>query len=77
MLSIFALLSANDVLQTVLDFLQTEVFNVSGFSILWWYPCYVLSPLVLEGEKLQQIKDGLMSHTDDFADSECRSCPYT
>ena len=30
-----------------------QVFDVDGQS----YPCHILSPLVLEGEKLQKIKD--------------------
>ena len=50
-----------------------QVFDTDGQS----YPCHILSPLVLEGEKLQVIKDGLVSKTTDFSDTDCSTCPYT
>lgn len=49
-----------------------QVFDADGQS----YPCHILSPLVIEGNKLQEIRDGLISKTTDFADSECATCPY-
>jgi radical SAM protein with 4Fe4S-binding SPASM domain len=49
-----------------------QVFDTDGQS----YPCHILSPLVLEGEKLQKIKDGLISQTKDFSDIRCATCPY-
>lgn len=49
------------------------LYDVDGQS----YPCHLLSPLVLEGEKLQQVKDGLITKTQVFSDSECETCPYT
>lgn len=50
-----------------------QVFDTDGQS----YPCHILSPLVLGGEKLQQIKGGLISRTTDFSDINCSICPYT
>lgn len=50
-----------------------QVFDTDGQS----YPCHILSPLVLEGESLQIIKDGLVAKTNSFADPECESCPYS
>lgn len=49
-----------------------QVFDVDGLS----YPCHMLSPLVMEGDKLQIIKNGLISKTTDFSDENCRNCPY-
>lgn len=49
-----------------------QVFDVDGSS----YPCHILSPLVLSGEKLNVIKDGLLSQTSDFSDERCSKCPY-
>lgn len=50
-----------------------QVFDTDGQS----YPCHILSPLVLEGEKLQRIKEGVLSETTDFSDPNCATCPYT
>ena len=50
-----------------------QVFDTDGQS----YPCHILSPLVLEGEKLQRIKEGVLSETIDFSDPNCATCPYT
>lgn len=50
-----------------------QVFDTDGQS----YPCHILSPLILEGDKLQQIRDGLISQTKDFSDVNCATCPYT
>lgn len=49
-----------------------QVFDIDGKS----YPCHILSPLVLEGEKLKLIKDGLLAQTKDFSDENCYDCPY-
>ena len=49
-----------------------QVFDIDGHS----YPCHILSPLVLEGDKLQGIKDGLIAQTTDFSDNDCQICPY-
>lgn len=50
-----------------------QVFDTDGQS----YPCHILSPLVLKGEKLFEAKNGLISKTEDFADPDCSTCPYT
>lgn len=50
-----------------------QVFDVDGKS----YPCHILSPLVLEGEKLRQIQIGKLSNYDDYSDPDCDECPYT
>lgn len=49
-----------------------QVFDTDGKS----YPCHILSPLVLEGEKLQRIKEGVLLETTDFTDPNCATCPY-
>lgn len=49
-----------------------QVFDTDGLS----YPCHILSPLVLEGTKLEQIKGGVLSDTTDFSDKDCEGCPY-
>lgn len=49
-----------------------QVFDVDGSS----YPCHLLSPLVLAGEKLEMIKSGKLDQTTDFSDPRCRCCPY-
>lgn len=49
-----------------------QVFDTDGAS----YPCHILSPLVLEGPKLQSIKDGALSKPSDLRDPECNLCPY-
>lgn len=50
-----------------------QVFDTDGTS----YPCHILSPLVLKGSKLQRIKEGIVSRTESFADSRCKTCPFT
>ncbi len=50
-----------------------QVFDTDGQS----YPCHLLSPLVLEREKLLEVKNGLIPKTKDFADPDCSTCPYT
>lgn len=50
-----------------------QVFDVDGRT----YPCHMISPLVLGGEKLQSVKDGSFACIEDFSDSECLACPYT
>lgn len=49
-----------------------QVFDIDGKS----YPCHILSPLVLEGNKLQNIRNGLISKTTDFSSDNCLACPY-
>lgn len=49
-----------------------QVFDTDGLS----YPCHILSPLVLQGQKLEQIKEGLLANTTDFSDKDCERCPY-
>lgn len=49
-----------------------QVFDIDGES----YPCHMLSPLVLEGNKLQDVKNGLISNATDFSDENCLTCPY-
>lgn len=49
-----------------------QVYDVDGKS----YPCHILSPLVLEKNKLSQIKAGLVSQTTDFSDPRCNKCPF-
>lgn len=51
---------------------EFQVFDTDGLS----YPCHILSPLVLEGEKLERIKAGLVDNTTDFSDNDCERCPY-
>ena len=50
-----------------------QVFDTDGTS----YPCHILSPLVLDGKKLQSIKDGQLLNTSDLADPNCYLCPFT
>lgn len=50
-----------------------QVFDVDGLS----YPCHILSPLVLNGSKLQRIKEGCMTSIKTFADEKCSTCPFT
>ncbi len=50
-----------------------QVFDMDGES----YPCHILSPLVLSGEKLQKVKNGILSQTTDLPSIDCQSCPYT
>ena len=50
-----------------------QVFDVDGSS----YPCHMISPLVLEGKKLERIKDGYFAHIEDFSDTRCSTCLYT
>lgn len=49
-----------------------QVFDVDGSS----YPCHILSPLVLRGEKLDGIREGILAKTQDFSDDSCFGCPY-
>lgn len=49
-----------------------KVFDIDGNA----YPCHILSPLVLVGTKLQEIQNGVVSRTTDFADPTCSCCPY-
>ncbi len=50
-----------------------QVFDTDGKS----YPCHILSPLVLEGDKLAKVINGLVDKTDSFEDLDCVSCPFT
>lgn len=49
-----------------------QVFDIDGLS----YPCHILSPLVLAGDKLYAVKNGLVAETNDFSDAMCLGCPY-
>lgn len=49
-----------------------QVFDVDGR----FYPCHILSPLVLKGEKLNKIKSGLVERTTNYSDTRCTNCPY-
>ncbi len=49
-----------------------QVFDTDGTP----YPCHILSPLVLDGEKLKSIKNGLVSNIKDFSDENCSECPF-
>lgn len=49
-----------------------QVFDVNGCS----YPCHILSPLVLRGAKLDEIRQGILADTQDFSDADCSGCPY-
>lgn len=50
-----------------------QVFDTDGQS----YPCHILSPLVLEGDKLKTIKDNALTDIIDFSNSNCTACPYS
>ena len=50
-----------------------QVFDTDGLS----YPCHILSPLVLNGSKLQRIKEGVVSKIESFAGARCSTCPFT
>lgn len=50
-----------------------QLFDIDGTE----YPCHMLSPLVFGGEKLEAIKNGLVSSIKDFSDDNCSECPYT
>lgn len=50
-----------------------QVFDADGTL----YPCHILSPLVLRGNKLQKIREGLIFGITDFEDPKCKNCPYT
>lgn len=49
-----------------------QVFDTDGVS----YPCHILSPLVLNGSKLQRIKEGTLTGIENFADTRCSTCPF-
>lgn len=49
-----------------------QVFDTDGMS----YPCHILSPLVLNGSKLQRIKEGALTGIENFADARCSTCPF-
>lgn len=49
------------------------LFDVDGTP----YPCHILSPLVIDGDKLQRIKDGELENTADFSDKSCCNCPFS
>ena len=50
-----------------------KVFDTDGK----YYPCHILSPLVLEGEKLEAGKNGIVTETTDYLDDTCLTCPYS
>ena len=49
-----------------------QLFDTDGQS----YPCHMLSPLVLQGDKLRKIQEGIIAQITDFADPRCSQCPY-
>lgn len=49
-----------------------QVFDTDGKS----YPCHILSPLVLEGEKLKAVQNGVFECITGFSDDKCLNCPY-
>lgn len=49
------------------------IFDVDGTP----YPCHILSPLVLNGDKLQRIKDKELDKMTDFSDKRCYDCPFS
>lgn len=48
------------------------VYDVDGSS----YPCHMLSPLVLDGEKLDKIKSGACKKVTNWGDEHCTGCPF-
>lgn len=50
-----------------------KLFDVDGLS----YPCHILSPLVISGEKLDRIKKFELENTSDFSEQRCFKCPFT
>lgn len=50
-----------------------KVYDVDGKV----YPCHLLSPLVLDKEKLELINTSIIEQTDNFEDPRCSKCPYT
>lgn len=50
-----------------------QMFDVDGQC----YPCHLLSPLVIGGESLDNIKRGALSNTTDFSAPDCNSCPFS
>jgi len=50
-----------------------KVYDTDGTS----YPCHILSPLVLNGSKLENIRRGCINSMEDFSDPECVGCPYS
>lgn len=49
------------------------LFDVDGKS----YPCHLLSPLVIGGEKFARIKAGELNEANSFSDDRCNLCPFT
>lgn len=50
-----------------------RVFDVDGES----YPCHLLSPLVVKGEKLEAIKQDILNEETNLADTNCDKCIYS
>lgn len=50
-----------------------QVFDVDGKS----YPCHLLSPLVIEGQKIEEIRHNVLNENTCLADSRCDACPYS
>ena len=48
------------------------VYDVDGTP----YPCHLLSPLVLNGVKLEQIRDGALNQIGSWGDDICSACPF-
>ena len=50
-----------------------QVFDVDGVA----YPCHILSPLVMKGDKFNKMKTLTSYASIDFEDPDCSFCPYT
>ncbi len=48
------------------------VYDTDGST----YPCHILSPLVLEGEKLSAIQSGAFKQDQKWGDTRCYTCPF-
>lgn len=49
-----------------------QIFDTDGQC----YPCHILSPLVLKGDKLQKIRQGFKPCELEAIDERCINCPY-
>ena len=48
------------------------VFDVDGR----YYPCHMLSPLVLNSKQLKKLESKCFGCSEDFSDPRCRVCPF-
>lgn len=49
------------------------VYDVDGLV----YPCHLMSPLVLDKKRLEQVKINNIEKIENFSDPRCSNCPYT